>query len=130
MTRKSHRILIVEDDSDSLINLTDILSDVGHKTEMACDGPTALDKIGNSAEDGSCGFDLVLLDYKMPGMDGVELLEKIRQRNPGIRAIMITAYAGEDGLQRAIAAGTWRVLRKPVDIVALLEMIDGVSTAR
>ena len=60
----------------------------------------------------------------MPGMDGVELLQKIHAELPKIRAIMITAYAGNDGVQRALAAGTYKVLRKPVDIHSLLELID------
>ena len=60
----------------------------------------------------------------MPRMDGAELYKKISAQNPGLRAIMITAYAGDDGVRRAEAAGTWRVLRKPVDIENLLGLID------
>jgi CheY-like chemotaxis protein len=59
----------------------------------------------------------------MPGIDGVELYERILEFNPNLRAIMVTAYAGDDGVQRAVDAGTWRVLRKPVDIKKLLHTI-------
>ena len=59
----------------------------------------------------------------MPGMDGVELLEKIHESRPEVPAIMVTAYAGEDGDRRAMEAGTWKVMRKPVDVRLLIGMI-------
>ena len=124
MIDKPHRILIVDDDDDTLTNLSDILSDVGYEIATACDGQIALEKVTSSESANTSQFDLCLLDFKMPGMDGVELLEKIHAENPKLRAIMITAYAGNDGVQRALAAGTWKVLRKPVDIEALLAIID------
>lgn len=71
-------------------------------------------------------FDVALVDFKMPGMDGAELYRQIRVLRPEIVAIMITAYAGSDGAQQALDAGTWKVLRKPVDFPELLSMIDKV----
>ena len=124
MPDKSRRILIVDDDVDILANLSDILSDLDYETVTASDGQIAMAKFDDGCRQGDGQFDLCLLDFKMPGMDGVELLEKIQSKNPGVRAIMITAYAGDDGVQRALAAGTWKVLRKPVDIKMLLGMID------
>ena len=64
----------------------------------------------------------------MPGIDGVELYQEIQNYNPKLRAIMITAYAGDDGVQRAVEAGTWKVLRKPVDMEQLIDMIKEVTT--
>ena len=123
MAVSAQRILIVDDDKDTLSNLSDILSDVGYETETACDGQVALEKVASLSER-RADIDVCLLDFRMPGMDGVELLERIRTTLPNLRAIMITAYAGDDGLKRAVAAGTWKVLKKPVDIVALLGLID------
>ena len=124
MTGKLFRILIVDDDVDILANLSDILNDRGYQTETACSGQKALEKIEtNDSLDGIC-FDLCLLDFKMPGMDGVELLERIHSKQPTMPALMITAYAGEDGDRRARAAGTLEVMPKPVDINMLLGMID------
>ncbi len=122
MSGKSHRILIVDDDPDNLTNLSDILSEKGYEIETACNGQIALAKIERAISDRR--FDLCLLDFKMPGMDGVELIEQWQSRDPGLCAIMITAFAGDDGIQRALAAGTWKVLRKPVDMAQLLKMID------
>ena len=128
MQTTSKRILIVDDDSDIVANLSDILGDIGYRIATAADGERALEILNEQCESGTCAFDLCLLDFKMPGIDGVELLEQIRQINPDLIAIMMTAYAGNDGVQRAVAAGTWKVLRKPVDIAQLLSMIDEAVT--
>lgn len=118
------RILIVDDDEDNLSNFADILADHGYRIETAGDGKIALEKLQAVSLDGQ--FSLCLLDFKLPRMDGVELYQKIVASQPGLQAIMITAYAGDDGVQRAEAAGTWRVLRKPVDMKLLLGLIDEI----
>ncbi len=117
----SYRILIVDDDLDILANLSDILSELGYDIITAASGQQALEKL-DEADEGQ-RLDLCLLDFKMPGMDGVELLEKIHERRPEVPAIMVTAYAGEDGDRRAMEAGTWKVMRKPVDVRLLIGMI-------
>lgn len=124
MSASSNRILIVDDDEDNLANLSDILADEGYEIDTAPNGDVALKKVQSDCPNDECRYDLYLLDFKMPGMDGVELLTHIQKLNPKVRAIMITAYAGDDGVQRAVDAGTWRVLRKPVDIRELLVMIS------
>ena len=115
-----HSVLIVDDNEDIRTNIKDILDDMGYQTETAEDGPTALELVRDRT------FDVLLVDFKMPGMDGAELYRRIRQIRPEIVAIMITAYAGSDGAQQALDAGTWKVLRKPVDFRELLSMIDRV----
>jgi CheY-like chemotaxis protein len=124
MINKPHRILIVDDDEDTRLNLSDILSEIGYETETACDGDVALRKFEGHVPQSECRFDLCLLDFKMPGMDGAALAEEIQSRNPRLRTIMITAHAGDDGVNRALEAGTWKVLKKPVDITQLLGMIN------
>ena len=117
--------MIVDDDEDILANLSDILGDLGFQTDTANCAEDAIGKIEQFCPEATnCNYDLCLLDFKMPGIDGVELYKRIRQHNPRLRAIMITAYAGDDGVQRAIDAGTWHVLRKPLDIEKLLGLID------
>lgn len=125
MSEKVYRILIVDDDEDILTNLSDILNDLGYATDTASNGEAAMGRVEQLCPNAeACQYDLCLLDFKMPGMDGVELYQKILVHNPKLRAIMITAYAGDDGIQRAVDAGTWKVLRKPVDIQLLLSMIS------
>ena len=121
---KSGRILIVDDDADNLANLSDILSEHGYQTETARDGKVALEKVANERRPENDPFDLCLLDFRMPGMDGPELLKKIHSTSPDLRAIMITANAGDDSVQRAFSAGSWKVVSKPVDIQSLLTMIE------
>ena len=129
MSEKVYRILIVDDDKDILANLCDILSDIGYQIDTATCGEEAIGKVEQFCPSQSdCCYDLCLLDFKMPGIDGVELYKRIQEFNPKLRAIMITAYAGDDGVQRAVEAGTWKVLRKPVDIEQLLgEIREAVS---
>ena len=119
----SYRILIVDDDLDILANLSDILTELGYDIITAASGQEALERLGDVDAEDVQQLDLCLLDFKMPGMDGVELLEKIHERRPGVPAIMVTAYAGEDGDRRAIEAGTWKIMRKPVDVRLLIGMI-------
>jgi len=115
------RVLIVDDDEDIRHNIADILDDLGYQTTSADDGFSALDRIRDR------DFDIVLLDYKMPGMDGVELFQEIKKICPAIKAVMMTAWAGSDGAQLALDAGAREVLRKPVDIRELLEIISEPS---
>lgn len=111
------RILLVDDDLDIRANIQDILEAFDYQVATAGDGPAALDLAERQR------FDVILLDYKMPGMNGVELYRRLRQIQPAAVAIMMTAYAGSEGVQRALDAGTWKVLRKPVDVDQLLGLI-------
>ena len=115
-----HSVLIIDDNEDIRMNIKDILDDLGYQTDTAEDGPTALGMIRDRS------YDVALVDFKMPGMDGATLYREIRKLRPEIVAIMITAYAGSTGAQDALDAGTWKVLRKPVDFPQLLSMINQV----
>lgn len=113
-------ILIVDDDSDIRENMRDILVDMGYHVDVASDGPSALELVAKQA------YDVALLDYKMPDMNGATLYSEIRKVCPQTVAIMVTAFSGSDGVAEAQRAGTWKVLRKPVDIATLLRLIGDV----
>ena len=68
------RILVVDDDGRNRKLLQAMLKSLGYDSDVACDGPEALDKLGQ-------GFDLVLLDLMMPGMDGLEVARRVRNRS-------------------------------------------------
>lgn len=121
MTTDGKRVLIVDDDDDIRANIQDILSDLGYRTDTAHDGVSAIHLVEEHP------YDVVLLDYQMPGLDGASLYQKIKKIRPEAVAIMVTAYAGSHGVQQACEAGTWHVLRKPVDLDRLLPLVAEAS---
>jgi len=111
-------VLVVDDDDDIRNNVKNILEDLGYRTDTAHDGPAALHLVEQNS------YDVALLDFKMPGMDGATLYAEIKKLRPEIVAIMVTAYAGSGGVEKAKEAGTWKVLRKPVEFGALLDLVN------
>jgi len=111
-------LLIVDDEVDICANLSDILSDLGYSVDVAYDGSAALKLVEQN------GYDVALLDLRMPGMDGLELYRSIRQIAASTIAIVVTAYAGGETANSVLEAGAWRILSKPVDLVALLDLLS------
>ncbi|MCI0333471.1 MAG: response regulator, partial [Planctomycetes bacterium] len=110
-------ILVVDDDVDTCRNLADILSDLGFRVDVAHDGLSALELVRRKA------YDLALLDYKMPGMDGLTLYREMKRLRAGTVAIVVNAYAGGSTAEEALEAGAWQVLPKPVDFPKLLGLV-------
>jgi DNA-binding response OmpR family regulator len=103
------RILIIDDEDHIRRVMRMTVEAAGHQAEEAADGPRGLEAFG----DGST-WDAVLLDQKMPGMDGLETLRRIRQRDPGARVIMVTAYASIELAVDAMKLGATDFVRKPM----------------
>jgi DNA-binding NtrC family response regulator len=118
MTAERPSILVVDDEVDTCRNLADILTDLGYHVETAHDGPSALELVRRRH------FDVALLDLRMPGMNGLELYRAIRALRADTVALIVTAYAGGDTADEALAAGAWRVVAKPVDFPRLLKLVD------
>jgi DNA-binding NtrC family response regulator len=117
MSRDEPSILLVDDDIDICSNLADILGDLGYRVEVAYDGPSALEMIRRSR------YEVAVLDYKMPGMNGATLTREIRRIRPETVLLMVTAHAGSVA-DEALSAGAWYVLPKPVDAAHLLGLVD------
>jgi len=111
-------ILVVDDEADTCNNLSDILTDLGYRVDIAHDGPAALDLVRRNA------YDVALLDLKMPGMDGLTLYREIKRLRAGTVAIVVSAYAGGATAEEALTAGAWQVLAKPVDFPRLLGLVE------
>jgi DNA-binding response OmpR family regulator len=112
------RILVVDDDPDICRNLNDILTDLGYDVDTAHDGPSALELVHRRA------YDVALLDYRMPGMDGVTLYREIKKQRAGTVSLLVTAYANPTTAEEALTAGAWKVVAKPVDFRKLLGLVD------
>ena len=113
------RILLVDDNEDHLDSTKDVLEDEGFDVTTASSGEEAVRKVETQ------NFDVVLMDIKMPGMNGVESLIEMKKRSPGIRVIMCTAYIVDDLIRQALEEGAYAVLNKPFEMGALLRTIEG-----
>ncbi len=114
------KILIVDDEQSILDTLKDILEDEGYEVTPAFSGTEAVEVI--KAQD----FNVVIMDIKMPGMNGVESFIEMKKIRPGVKAIMITAYSIETLIQQAIDEGVHGVMKKPLDISSLFDKIDTI----
>src|SRR5437867_9713087 len=102
-------ILLVDDEPLNLDLLEQELTELGYAIEKADSGRTALDKLAGVSPD------LVLLDYQMPGMNGVQVLTEIKKRQAGLPVIMITAYGTIERAVEAIKSGADDFVTKPFD---------------
>lgn len=112
------RILIVDDERAMRISLSEILSLRGAQVTAASNGQDAVDMLSDA------DFDLILLDLKMPGMDGLQVLEAAQQIRPNTVVIMLTAHATLDSAIGALRRGAFDYLLKPYDPRAMVESIE------
>ncbi len=111
------KILVVDDNEEFCRNVTDILELKGYEVVSTYDGFKGLEAVKEN------GFDLVLMDVKMPVMNGVETYKKVKEIVPATPVIMVTAFAVEDLLREALTQGAYGSLKKPIDFDQLLELI-------
>ena len=121
---RSIRVLLVDDEKQFVVDLAKILSRRGFEVSTAFDGYQAVNAVKSQA----C-FDVVILDIKMPGMDGIATLEEIRNLSPDSRVIMLTGYASLESGARALRLGAYDYLMKPTDIEDVIEKIREVQEA-
>jgi PAS domain S-box-containing protein len=117
--RAGRRVLVVEDSADARVGVQLLLQQSGHVVETAVDGPDGLAKLGQFHPD------IALIDVGLPGMDGYELARAARSRaeTRDIRLVAITGYGQAEDRQRALDAGFDLHLAKPVDPIALQELL-------
>ncbi|HET7931794.1 MAG TPA: ATP-binding protein, partial [Rhodanobacteraceae bacterium] len=115
------RVLLVEDDPIAGQAIAGLIETFGYRVTLATQALAAL-----SAIEGDGGFDAMVFDFDLPGMDGCELAQLLRQRGIDTPIIALTASAHGDEEQRAQAAGMNAFLRKPVLPEPLREVLDSV----
>jgi len=117
-------ILIVEDGQSQREMLRDFLISEGHAVTEAENGEAAVLTVSNRH------FDLLLLDYKMPGMSGLEVLKEVKKINHEIDVVIITAYGTIETAVEAIKAGAVDYITKPIELDELLILVDRVAERR
>jgi CheY-like chemotaxis protein len=117
---------VADDDKSLCDNLCEVLSDHGYEVCAAYDGEQAVSKVGRSH------IDILLLDMKMPRMNGLEVFQRVKALQPGIAAIIITGYAMEmKGLiQQCMEENAFAYLAKPLEISRLVELIKQITVEK
>jgi two-component system response regulator HydG len=115
------RILIVDDDESMNKTMSLVLKRKGYDVAISYNGPDAIEKVRSQP------FDIIFMDIKMPVMDGVETFEKIRAIRPDAVVMMMTAYAVEDLIQKALREGAYGIIYKPLDIEKIVAAIEEVK---
>jgi CheY-like chemotaxis protein len=124
--RTARRVLIVDDNVDAASLLAELLSELGHATEWANDGPSALAAAARFRPD------LALLDIGLPVMDGFELARQMRRvpELPRLRLVAVTGYGQEHDRVRAAEAGFDAHLVKPVHVEQLAPLLQQLAQRR
>ena len=116
MTKEDIKILLVDDEKQFVDTLSERLGMRGFEARVAYDGPEALKAV-------ELPTDVIVLDLRMPGMDGFEVLRNVKKSNPQVQVIILTGHGGDAEEQTAYRMGAYNFLRKPMDIDELLNSI-------
>ena len=116
--RSKGRVLIVDDEANARDALAELMDDAGYTVSTAADGRTALLQMEQVEPD------VVLTDLKMPGMDGLSLIERGRPMSPHTTFIVMTAFATIDTAVQAIKLGAESYLTKPLELDAVIAIVD------
>lgn len=114
-------ILVVDDDPSVRQLFVDALGESGHKVLAAPDGQAAVTLAGQQS------FDLAFLDLRMPGLDGVETLGRLKGVRPQATYIMISGFADGGLLDQAMSAGADMCLAKPIGVRELRDLVQMMS---
>ncbi len=114
-------ILVVDDQFADRETLKGILEDKGYRVATARDGAEAIEMVK------SRHYDIIFLDVRLPGMDGVETFEQVKEIDPAATVIMMTGYTEEDLVRRAISQGAYTCIYKPFDIEKVIALVEDIA---
>jgi len=112
------RIMVVDDEPSVLESFKMILKIKDYEVATFPDGPSALEKLEKDK------YEIAFVDWKLPGMDGLEVLRRIKEADPSIEVIIVTAYATEANHANAITMGALEYLRKPFLMEEIYELVE------
>lgn len=115
---KNIRVLVVDDDKDFAESIGELIELEGYQPVLAYNGLEALKIFKQN------NINIILVDFKMPGLNGIETLVEIRKQNPSIPVVLMTAYANTKLINDAIKHGAIEVMNKPVDINKLMQLLQ------
>ncbi|HHE65269.1 MAG TPA: sigma-54-dependent Fis family transcriptional regulator [Bacteroidetes bacterium] len=118
------KILIIDDEKNIRRTLTDILQDEGYQVVSSENGEHGLSILSKEL------IDLVLLDVKLPGMDGIEVLEKIKESYPNLDVIMISGHSTIKIAVQAVKMGAYDFLEKPLSLHKIVIIIKHIAEKR
>ncbi|TLM60384.1 MAG: response regulator [Deltaproteobacteria bacterium] len=120
MGKTAKRILVVDDEENTRLGLSKLLSHEGFVVDLAANGTEALDLLRRQR------VNLVISDINMPDMNGIAFLREISRRFPSTNVIMITAYGGVESYLEAMNLGAFEYLHKPVRLDELRSVMKKV----
>ena len=121
---KEMSLMIVDDEQRFLITTGKLISRLGYSVQTAAGGPEALEKLLNHE------VHVVILDVKMPGMDGIDTLRAIKRQNPIIEVIMLTGHGTMEAAIEGMKNGASDFLLKPIDISELIGKAEAAYRRR
>jgi len=120
---KNIKVLMVDDEEQFRATTSKILTRRGYETTVAESGEKAIELLKKSPQD------VVILDIKMPGMDGHEALMRIKEIDPDVQVIMLTGHGGDESAKESLKRGAFDYLNKPCDIELLSMKINDAYDA-
>jgi len=118
------RVLLIDDDQHLLTAYSRVLRHAGFVVEEATDGRMAMGALGQK------DIDVVISDIDLPGMDGIQVLETVRSRDPELPVILMTGGADVATATKAVEHGAFRYLMKPVDLVLICSLAEDAVRLR
>lgn len=120
----TEKVLLVDDEEEFVETLAERMRTRGMEVSTTNSGADALKLVEDEA------FDVVVLDLKMPGIDGLEALKRIKQRRPDIQVVLLTGHATVEKGVEAIKEGALEFLEKPIDLASLTETIHKAKATK
>jgi len=114
-------ILVVDDLRSVRLTLGGILEDEGHNVVIVEDGYQAIEAVKKAH------FDVIFMDIKMPGINGVETFGEIKKIDPKTAVVMMTGYSVEDLVRKAISEGAYVCLHKPFDMEKVIGLVEAIA---
>lgn len=116
------KLLVVDDDKDFAEGLAELMELLGHWVDVVFTG-----EAGIEAANG-CDYDAILMDIGLPGLNGPECLQRIRQSRPDVPCFLMTGYSADEIAKQGIEAGALEILTKPVDSKSLEKRLATVGS--